>query len=144
MIVVDLNKIELAEVWSDLKPSIWFKAGYPLFEGVNARESSLLYFEIEPEHETGLHKHSAGEVLLVLDGTVEARVAMQKTRLPKGQLVLIPALVPHNVRNVGGKLVRCLGFFGNPTVVSTFEKVLQPVGKNEFGPVLGNPHHGEV
>ncbi len=57
---------------------------------------------------------SAEEVVLVLARTVEARVDDEQRRLEAGELVLIPAMRPHDIRTVGDQPVRMLGFFPGP------------------------------
>jgi hypothetical protein len=42
-------------------------------------------------------------------------------------MVVIPARVPHDVRNVGEDTLRVVGFFPSAAVVTTFEEVLAPM-----------------
>lgn len=42
------------------------------------------------------------ELLMVVDGAVELEVRGRKLRPEAGEEVLIPARVPHSIRNVGG------------------------------------------
>jgi hypothetical protein len=48
--------------------------------------------------------------------------------LTAGEAVLIPAMIPHGIRNVGTETARCVGFFGSATLVSTFDQILMPLG----------------
>ena len=41
---------------------------------------------------------------------------------------MIPAMVPHGVRNTGNETLRVVGFFSESEIVSTFEEPLQPRG----------------
>ena len=43
------------------------------------------------------------QVLLVLDGEVMAEVGEEKARLRKGDVVIVPADVPHRFRNEGAQ-----------------------------------------
>lgn len=45
----------------------------------------------------------------------------------------MPALVPHDVRNIGEETVRVAGFFSSSTVVSVFDDPLMPAGTRVVG-----------
>lgn len=52
--------------------------------------------------------HSVDEVLMVLEGELELEMQGRTFRPRQGEEVLIPAHVPHTVRNVGGTTARWL------------------------------------
>ena len=52
-------------------------------------------------------------------------------------MLTVPAMEPHDVRNVGTGVLRVLGFFSASTVVATFEEALSPGGPQVF--VIGAP-----
>ena len=54
-----------------------------------------------------------------------------------GDLAVIPAMVPHGLRNVGEVTVKVVGFFCEPEVTSTFAEPMQPTGERvlEHAPV---------
>ena len=52
-------------------------------------------------------------------------------------MVVIPARVPHDVRNVGEDTLRVVGFFPSAAVVTTFEEVLAPMNLKVM--VMGAP-----
>jgi hypothetical protein len=54
----------------------------------------------------------------------------------------VPALVPHDVRNVGEETARVVGFFSSAIVVSVFDDPLMPAGKRVVGTPL--PEESEV
>jgi hypothetical protein len=53
-------------------------------------------------------------------------------------MALVPAMVPHGLRNVGEESVRVAGFFSSNVIVSTFDQPLMPFGQRVVGtpPVL--------
>jgi quercetin dioxygenase-like cupin family protein len=71
--------------------------------------------------------------VLILAGTVEASLGEERARLSPNQAVLIPAMVPHGVRNIGAETARCVGFFAAATVESTFDQVMMPFGQHAVG-----------
>lgn len=52
--------------------------------------------------------HSVDEMLMVLEGELELEMQGRTFRPRQGEEVLIPAQVPHTVRNVGGTTARWL------------------------------------
>ena len=83
----------------------------------------------------GYAQTSTEEIVVVLDGTVEATVGEERGELSAGGAVLIPTMVPHSVRNTGSTRARCIGFFGAAGVVSTFEDTVLPMGTNVLSTV---------
>jgi quercetin dioxygenase-like cupin family protein len=47
-----------------------------------------------------------------------------------GDLAVIPAMVPHAVRNIGDDTLKVVGFFSEPDVTSTFDEPVQPIGES--------------
>jgi quercetin dioxygenase-like cupin family protein len=83
-----------------------------------------------------MHTDSAEEVVLILSGTAEAIVGDERGELTAGGLGLVPALVPHDVRNIGEETVRVVGFFSSGIVVSVFDDPLMPAGTRVVGTPL--------
>jgi quercetin dioxygenase-like cupin family protein len=73
---------------------------------------------------------SPEETLLVLDGEVEMQIGQDRVRASRGQLAVVPPLVPHSVRNVGRGTARVVGFFPSPGVVATFVEPVQPINQH--------------
>jgi oxalate decarboxylase/phosphoglucose isomerase-like protein (cupin superfamily) len=82
-----------------------------------------------------MHTDSAEEIVLILSGKAEAIVGDERGELTVGGLGLVPALVPHDVRNIGEETVRVVGFFSSNTVVSVFDDPIMPIAKR----VVGSP-----
>lgn len=49
-------------------------------------------------------------------------------------MVLIPAMLPHGLRNTGAGTARAIGFFAGANVVSTFEDSVMPVDQTVLVP----------
>ena len=69
-----------------------------------------------------MHTDSAEELLIIVQGTAEARVGDEVGRLETHQVGLVPPMAPHGLRNIGDDVLRVLGTFSASTVVSTFER----------------------
>lgn len=133
MQMADLNHLDLHDAWYEADPDMRIRVDFPFSAATDNQDSSVVYFEIEPGHYLGTHTDSAEEIVLILSGTVEASLDGITGRLGKGQAMLIPAMVPHGIRNVGNKTARCVGFFAAATVESTFDRPLMPFGQRTAG-----------
>jgi mannose-6-phosphate isomerase-like protein (cupin superfamily) len=132
MITVNLSQLELQEEWSEQDPSDRLRSAFALYRGMGSRDASVVYFELEPGGAVATHTDSAEEVVLVLEGTVQVTLEDEQGALSAGECALVPAMVPHSVRNTGTVTARCIGFFAGAHVVSTFEHPLLPSGMRVF------------
>jgi quercetin dioxygenase-like cupin family protein len=128
MYTANLNTLDLLEVWYENDPHMRVKCTVPFSQATGNASSAVVYFEIEPGHYLGTHTDSVEEIVLLLSGTVEASLGDEYGTLTAGEAVLIPAMVPHGIRNVGKEKARCVGFFASATLVSTFDQIVMPLG----------------
>ena len=108
MYTANLNTLDLLEGWYENDPHMRVKVTFPFSQATGNASSAAVYFEIEPGHSLGTHTDSAEEIVLVLSGTVEASLGDEHGTLSAGQAILIPAMIPHGIRNVGKEKVRFL------------------------------------
>jgi quercetin dioxygenase-like cupin family protein len=132
MIVVNLRQLELQEEWSEKDPAERLRSAFALHRGMGSDQASVVYFELEPGGAVGTHTDSAEEVVLVLKGTVQITLGAEQGVLSSGEFVLIPAMMPHSVRNTGTESARAVGLFTSARVISTFEQPLMPSGQRVF------------
>jgi mannose-6-phosphate isomerase-like protein (cupin superfamily) len=92
---------------------------------------------LEPGAHIGVHTDSAEEFLIVLEGTGEGLVGDEVAPVEAGQVVVMPAMVRHDMTNTGTELLRVFGTFASSTIVATFEEPLAPGGPQVF--VIGAP-----
>ncbi|HEX4746213.1 MAG TPA: cupin domain-containing protein [Gaiellaceae bacterium] len=142
MLATQLSERDLLEVWSETDETRRIRFDFPISSRTGAASSAVVYFELEPGEHTGMHTDSAEEVVLILSGTVEATVGDERGELSTGGLGLVPALVPHDIRNIGDETVRVVGFFSSNTVVSVFDDPMLPAGKRVVGTPI--PDESEV
>ena len=138
MIAERIDQLELLEVWYENDPTMRLKVNFPFFLGTGTKSTAVVYFEIEPGHRLGTHTDSAEEVLLVLEGEAEVTLEDEQGLLSAGEMALVPAMVPHGLRNAGDETVRVVGFFSSNVVVSTFDQPMMPFNQRVVGtpPVL--------
>ena len=133
MYTADLGHRALNTVWYEDDPAMRVTVDFPFFAQTGTASTAAVYFEIAPGHYLGTHTDSAEEILLLLAGRVEATLGDERGPLSAGQAALIPALVPHGVRNTGDEVARCVGFFSAATVESVFDRPLLPFGTRHVG-----------
>ena len=129
MYTVRLSELEMPEAGYENDPTMRVKANFPFSVAIGTKNTAVVYFEVEPGHRLGTHTDSAEELLLILEGEAEASVGDEQGRVSAGEMALVPAMVPHSVRNVGDETLRVVGFFSSSTVMSTFDQPLVPMGQ---------------
>jgi quercetin dioxygenase-like cupin family protein len=142
MVAVQIEDRELMEISSETDETRRIRVDFPISSVAGAASTSVVYFELEPGEHTGMHTDSAEEIVLVLSGRAEAIVGDERGELSAGGLGLVPALVPHDVRNIGDETVRVVGFFSSGIVVSVFDDPLMPAGRRVVG--TPQPEESEV
>ncbi len=129
LLVVRMSELQLGEFGYTSDPTVRIRGTFPFSVATGNANTAMVYFEIEPGCCLGTHTDSAEEILIILSGTAEVSLGNEKGKVTGGDMALVPAMVPHGVRNVGNETVRVLGCFSSNTVLSTFEQPLLPVGE---------------
>jgi quercetin dioxygenase-like cupin family protein len=138
VISAKIGELELLEGWYEDDPTMRVRFNFPFFVGTGTKNTAVVYFELEPGCRLGTHTDSAEEILLILEGEAEASVGDEQGRVSAGEMAVVPAMVPHALRNVGDETVRVVGFFSSNVVASTFDRPMMPLGQRAVGtpPVL--------
>jgi quercetin dioxygenase-like cupin family protein len=131
MLVTDLNTVEMFQRREGLR------VAFPIHSAAGSASTAAVWMVLDPDGALPEHTDSAEELLLVLEGSVEATVGDESAVLGEGQLAVVPALVPHGLRNVGNGRARVLGFFSSATNVAVFRDSLGPEELRVF--VIGAP-----
>jgi quercetin dioxygenase-like cupin family protein len=137
VVYVNLHEVELIEEISQLDSRNSLRYAFPLSSAEGTASTAAVYFELEPGKRLSRHTDSAEEVLIVLEGAAEATIGEQRGKIGPGGVVVVPAMEPHDVTNVGDRVTRVVGVFSSATVVSTFEEPLIEGGDQVF--VIGAP-----
>jgi quercetin dioxygenase-like cupin family protein len=131
MYTIDLDDFELMPVRPGLRVS------FPFHSATGTASTATVLFELDPGAELPVHTDSAEELLVVVQGTGEARVGDEVGLLGAHEVALVPPMAPHGLRNVGDDVLRVLGTFSASTVVSTFAEGLESDVPQLF--VIGAP-----
>ena len=129
MISAQIGELELLEGWYEDDPTMRVRFNFPFYVGTGTKNTAVVYFELEPGCRLGTHTDSAEEILLILEGTAEATVGDERGRVSAGEMAVVPAMVPHALRNVGDETVRVDGFFSSNVIVSTFDRPMLHLGQ---------------
>jgi len=131
MITADLNNLDLFEFTAQEDPKQHCKVTFPLLGAHGTKDTATVYFELEPGDSVGRHTDSAEELLLIMEGQVEAFVGEERVEAHAGHLLVVPKMVPHDVKNIGDTRAKVLGFFGGANhIVATFDQGWLPEGEN--------------
>lgn len=131
MYTANLNELELTEFITRVEPRQHCRATFPLLETMGSRQSAMVYVELEPGDSLGRHTDSAEETLLILGGTVAISVENETVTLSEGEFALVPLMAPHDIRNVGDRTARVVGFFGGANnIVASFDNTWLPTESN--------------
>jgi quercetin dioxygenase-like cupin family protein len=130
MLTARTQDLELLDAWVASDPDNGrVRPAFPINKHTGAAGSGVVYFELEPGKHLPRHTDSPEEVLYIIAGTAEAEVGDERGIVSAGDLAVIPAMVPHGVRNIGDETLKVVGFFADSTIVSTFDEPLQPMGQ---------------
>ena len=132
MQAVQIDELELFEGWSQSDAGMRVRAGFPISSGTGTKSTAVVYFELEPGEHLGRHTDSAEEVLLIVSGSGEATIGEEEFAVRMGTLAVVPALVPHSVKNTGEETLRVMGFFSSSTVLSIFAEPMEPFATRYF------------
>lgn len=122
MLKLDLPHIPLEERFDGVR------VAFPLTSQDGTATTALVYMELDPGARLPIHTDSAEELLLTLEGEVEASVGDEEGTLAQGEIALVPAMAPHGLHNTGAGRARVLGFFAASANVATFADFVAVIG----------------
>ena len=109
MYQLDLNSFPLMDVESALDPTRRVRVGFPHHSQVGNASTATVYFELDPGMHVGMHRDSSEELLLILEGEGEATIGEETAVAQAGAMLTVPAMEPHDIRNVGERHAPCPG-----------------------------------
>ena len=124
------EQAELEEAWIEGEEGARWRTA----SGHSGGESGSSLLEVEPGSRLPRHTDSAEETIVVVAGAAAVSVGTESAELPGGGVVLVPADVPHEVRNAGDGLLRFVAVYASTDVVTTYEEEVQPDGSRERKP----------
>ena len=102
-------------------PEVPWRQGYrrwKLAGGDTGFSCTLDYSEVEPGAGAPPHYHNVDEFIVVLEGTVEARLGDEVQQATRDHTVAIPSGMHHSFRSVGPETAKILVFLPAPDLAS--------------------------
>jgi mannose-6-phosphate isomerase-like protein (cupin superfamily) len=128
MLTASTPKLDLMETWQEGDVDHRVHVNFPINTHTGSADSAVVYFEIDPGYKLATHTDSAEEILFIVQGEGEAHAGDETVLVSAGDLAVVPAMVPHGIRNVGDTRLKVVGFFTESKIVSEFDEALQPAG----------------
>jgi len=132
MITARIDELALSKGWSELEPDVAFEFGLAVSKANGSASSQVVCVTLDPGKSGGRHRHSAEEILFVLEGTAQLAIGNDWERLSKGDMAVIPAAIAHEPTNVGSERLRYLAIFPSAIVVHTWDAPVGPAGERTF------------
>jgi mannose-6-phosphate isomerase-like protein (cupin superfamily) len=126
VLATNVNDLTLSQLETTADPSIGARFSFPIYAATGAAASAVVYFEVAPGKRLGRHTDSSEEVLYIVEGEGEATVGEERALVSAGSLAVVPALVPHDIRNTGSIPLRVVGFFAGSALMHAFSEPLLP------------------
>jgi quercetin dioxygenase-like cupin family protein len=133
MIAARLGNIELLEASSESDPTAGARLGFPISTVDGSQTCTVVLFHIEPGKRAPMHRDSADEVALVLEGQGELTLGDETVPIETGDVALLTRMTPHSVKNTGDKTLRLVTFLPAATVTTVFEQPIMPFGQRIIG-----------
>lgn len=140
MQAIQTDQLELMAFSQEANPDNSVRAAWPVYRDTGAASTAVVYFELDPGMELPMHVDSSEELLVVLEGEIEAAIGDERSRVAAGGMAVVPAMVSHGARNVGDTTARVAGVFSSNTVVAVFEDEFEGIDSR----VVGTPPPAEA
>jgi hypothetical protein len=96
VLATNVNDLTLSQLETPADPSIGARFSFPIYAATGAAASAVVYFEVAPGKRLGR------------------------------SLAVVPALMPHDIRNTGSIPLRVVGFFAGSALMHAFSEPLLP------------------
>jgi quercetin dioxygenase-like cupin family protein len=123
---------DLEANWARDDGGVAHRSAWPVY-GAHGADAAVTYFEIDPGMRIGAHRHDASETILVIEGAARASVGDEERSVTAGAIVHVPEGARHDVANESNEVLRLVGYFPRPEVVTVFEDVQMPDDTKELG-----------
>lgn len=122
---------ELSDAWLDGDGSARWRWASVTGSATGASASGSSLLEIPRGCRLPRHTDSTEESIVVLAGEATAMVGDRAVQARPGDVVVVPACEPHEVRNAGEGVLRFAAVYAAPDVTTTYEQPVQPGGERE-------------
>jgi quercetin dioxygenase-like cupin family protein len=124
-------EVELSDAYIEGDDTARWRSGPGHSPSTGAEASGSSIIEVPTGCRLARHTDSAEETIVVVAGTAQVESGGEGVELGAGGLAVVPADVPHEVRNAGDGTLRFVAVYAAPDVVTRYEQVVQPDGARE-------------
>lgn len=124
--VVNIRELLLAGVYGADDETVRWAGGFAAYGGSGANDSAVVYYEIEPGGRLGWHTDSTEETQYIVSGNGELYREDGSWAVGPGSIFVLPALVRHDLVNVGTESLRGVAFFAGPVLIQEFDNLMLP------------------
>jgi quercetin dioxygenase-like cupin family protein len=135
MLIVRTEEVELSDAWQHGDETARWRSAPGTTPSGGAQASGSSVLEVPPGCRLPRHTDSAEETIVVLAGRARVRVDDDEADAPAGAIALVPAGVPHEVRNAGDEPLRFLALYASADVTTRYDRDVQPDGARERRPL---------
>jgi mannose-6-phosphate isomerase-like protein (cupin superfamily) len=133
--VVRLSELQLPEFGYENDLHARVSGTFPFSAATGNKNTAVVYVVVEPGCYLPTHTDSAEEVLFFLAGQAAVTIGDRQAEVRAGEMAVVPAMVPHSVRNASDEPLRFIGVFSSNTVMSTFDQPLKLLGQPPMSPL---------
>jgi quercetin dioxygenase-like cupin family protein len=133
---INVDHLQLGEVWGAEDASIRWKGGFFAYGGAGADESATIYFTIEPGKRLGRHTDTTEETQFILSGSGDLRLDSGTSAMRPGDVVTLTEGTFHDLVNTGTEPLQVIAFFAAPSVQQHWDDVVMPSNTR----VTGSPN----
>ncbi len=124
--IVTISDMQLAAVHGADDDTVRWAGGFAAYGGSGANDSAVVSYEIEPGGRLGWHTDRTEETQFIVSGIGELRREDGSWPVGPGSILVLPALVRHDLANVGTETLRGAAFFAGPELTQVFDNVMMP------------------
>lgn len=90
------------------------------FEGLQYQDTevSFIWVDLPPGHAIKLHKHPYKEIFIIQEGNASFTIDSAALEAHAGQIVIVPAGIPHKFINMGDKQLRQIDIHVNRKIIT--------------------------
>ena len=123
------DEAEFSEAWIEGDATARWESAPTHGSGSGAGSSGSSMLRVGVGCRLPRHTDSAEETIVVLSGAAVVVTADGERRLSAEAIAVIPAALPHEVRNAGESELRFAAIYADADVITTYEADVQPDGE---------------
>jgi quercetin dioxygenase-like cupin family protein len=130
--IIKSDESKFTAISSANDASINWAGTFATYGGHGAEASCTVPFLIHPGGHLGWHTDSTEETQYIISGQGELRRDEGNYPVGPGDVFVLPALVGHDLANVGTEPLHAVAFFSGPVLEQVFDDVMLPPNSHKL------------